>query len=85
MAYKSDLFDKKHYIYRAYIGDELAYIGVTTNPTGRFSNHRAQKEWWQDITKISLEEAESRLRAFDKERKYILNERPTYNIAYLEE
>lgn len=84
MAYKSDLAHKVHYIYRAYIGEELAYIGVTTNPAGRFSNHQAQKAWWENVTHITFEEAESRLRAFDDERTYIINERPAYNIAYLE-
>jgi len=82
MAYKSDLYNRQHYIYRAYIGDELAYIGVTTNPAGRFSKH-SRKPWWDQVTEITFEEAENRLRAFDSERTYIITERPKYNVAYL--
>lgn len=80
MAYYSDLIGQKHYVYRAFIGDDLAYVGVTVNPAGRFANH-SRKYWWREVTRVDLVECESRADAFAMERDAIRRENPTFNIA----
>lgn len=80
-AYRSELIGRPHYVYRAYIGEVLAYVGVTTNPTSRFTKHRSQKAWWRTVTEITLTEYDDRTDAFEAEKRAIADEDPQYNIA----
>lgn len=80
-AYRSDLMNRTHYLYRAYIGDRLAYVGLTVNPPGRFARHGVIKPWWRDVTRIDIEEIQSREDALDAEAEAIACEGPLYNVA----
>lgn len=79
--YRSRLVGRVHYLYRAYAGSELLYVGVTVNPSGRLSKHRYLKPWWALVTEVKFETHESRDSAFEAEREAILHERPVHNIA----
>lgn len=68
-------------LYRAFIGDELAYVGVTCNLLGRFSKHNHQKPWWRRVTWIQTEWYETRAEAFEAEKDAIARENPRYNVA----
>lgn len=68
-------------VYRAFIGDRLAYVGVTRNTLGRFSKHAVQKSWWQDVDRIDIDWHDTRAEAFAAEKRAISDERPLYNVA----
>ena len=73
--------DRETCVYRAWIGRELAYIGITCNPLGRFSKHHCQKEWWKLVDRIDIEWFSSRHEALRAESEAIASEMPRYNIA----
>lgn len=79
--YRSRLVGRTHYVYRAYAGTELLYVGVTVNLAGRVSKHRHLKPWWSRVTDIKVEACASREAAFDAEREAIIHEQPSRNIA----
>lgn len=77
--YYSDMVDRKTCVYRAFIGDRLAYVGLTLNPKGRFSAH-SRKPWWREVTRVDLEWFDGREAAKEAERAAIRDESPLYNI-----
>ena len=68
-------------VYRAFIGMELAYVGVTRNPLGRFANHRSRKPWWAKVDHVNLEWFGNRAEALRAELQAISSEEPIYNVA----
>lgn len=70
-------------IYRAYDAtDRLLYVGVTSNPVGRFSTHRHKKDWWRSqVVRIELEWLPSRTHAFAAEKVAIATENPIHNVS----
>lgn len=43
------------WVYRVFDrNDVLLYVGVSTNPNGRFNQH-AQKVWWPNVARIELD------------------------------
>lgn len=68
-------------LYRAWIGEELAYIGITRNPDGRFSKHRYQKTWWPAVDRIDIEWFSTRQDALRAESEAIYAECPRFNVA----
>lgn len=73
--------DRQTCVYRAWIGDQLAYIGITCNPLGRFSKHQHQKGWWKTVDRIDVEWFDTRHEALRAESDAILAESPLYNVA----
>ena len=60
---ESDSDTTLHVLYRFFdASGNLLYVGITCNPSGRFSDHRT-KNWWRDVANITLEHADSRKRA----------------------
>lgn len=67
-------------VYRLYgTSDELLYIGSTVNPAARWSQHKASKEWWPDVTTYTLTWWSSQGQAYAEEYKAIRAERPAHN------
>ena len=49
-TYYSDICNKKSCVYWLYDADgELLYVGLTTNPLGRVSQHRCKQPWGKEI------------------------------------
>lgn len=79
--YYSDMVNQRTCVYRAYIGDHLAYIGLSLNPDGRFAAHSWRKPWWKQVTRIEMQWFEGREAAKTEERAAIANEAPLYNVV----
>jgi len=78
--YYSDMVNQKTCVYRAYIGDQLAYVGLTLNPDGRFAAHSWRKPWWKQVTRIDLAWFDGREAAKAEERAAISLENPAHNV-----
>ncbi|MFB4275783.1 GIY-YIG nuclease family protein [Nonomuraea sp. MTCD27] len=69
-------------LYRLYdTADRLLYVGVAGNPGRRFEQHRAEKPWWGQVARITLEHHPTREAALDAELTAIRTENPRHNIA----
>jgi predicted GIY-YIG superfamily endonuclease len=80
-TYWNDLADRPTCVYRAYIDDDLAYVGITRNPPGRFSKHLSLKSWWRQVDHIDLEWFDNRTQALAAERAAIHDEDPIYDVV----
>jgi predicted GIY-YIG superfamily endonuclease len=70
------------FLYRLYDGDgTLLYIGITRDPNGRFAAHAADKPWWDQVVRHSLEEVAAPTASI-VERDAIRAEHPRYNVAH---
>jgi predicted GIY-YIG superfamily endonuclease len=68
-------------LYRLYDNtDALLYIGIAGNPGRRFEQHRTEKPWWGDVTRITLEHHPTREDALEAELAAIRTENPRHNI-----
>ena len=77
---ESDSDTTLHVLYRFFdASGNLLYVGITCNPSGRFSDHRT-KNWWRDVANITLEHADSRNELEQLEIAAIQSENPRYNI-----
>lgn len=71
-----------HVLYRFFGHDRrLLYIGITCNPGARFNSHRLSKEWWSEVTSITMERFATRDELMSAERSAILTELPLHNVA----
>lgn len=59
---------------------ELLYVGISKTAFERFSQHQGTKEWFSEISQISLEHYPNRYLAAAHETIAIFNEAPRYNI-----
>lgn len=67
-------------LYRFYDNTSLLlYVGVTSDPDRRWSQHEETKEWWPQVASKTVEWCASRPEALDKERIAIRIEKPLYN------
>lgn len=72
-----------HTLYRFYNAEgHLLYVGITSNPPARFSQHRQQKQWWSDVATIQLEQFADRDQLAAAEIKAIRQEKPLHNITH---
>ncbi|MHA0288313.1 GIY-YIG nuclease family protein [Mycobacterium sp. C3-094] len=68
-----------HVLYRIFNdADDLLYVGITNNPSSRFSDHRG-KPWWQWVAKITVEHHASREELREAEAAAIRDEHPWFN------
>jgi predicted GIY-YIG superfamily endonuclease len=73
----------EHVLYRFFgPSEELLYVGITMNPSRRFAQHGAGKEWWHEVDEIRMERLPSREAVLAAERRAIRNERPRYNVVH---
>lgn len=74
---------RPHALYRFWdSSDVLLYIGITMNPGERWKQHRAEKPWWFEVAKVTVENYPDRKSVLDAERDAIIAEGPKYNIVY---
>lgn len=59
----------------------LLYVGVSSNPGRRITQHSGSKDWWSQVTTTTMEHFITRQMALDAERIAIITERPIHNIA----
>jgi hypothetical protein len=70
-----------HTLYRFYgVDGALLYVGITCDPGSRLKQHRAGKEWWNEVAHIELEQYATRAGLERAERNAIVAELPRYNI-----
>lgn len=61
--------------------DELLYVGITARPWERWKQHRAEKAWWEEVAKVTIENFATRAEVKAAETVAIKTEGPRYNIA----
>lgn len=67
-------------LYRHFDADGgLLYVGMSTNPTHRMSNHRTTAHWAERIARMDVEWYDTRPLATEAERIAITNELPMFN------
>lgn len=72
-----------HVLYRFYSQPgELLYVGITNNPPSRFVQHRTQKDWWTEVSRIDLQSFSTRDDLAAAEREAIKSEHPRYNVTH---
>lgn len=72
-----------HVLYRFFSATgQLLYVGITMNPPQRFKNHRDSKDWWGEVSGITVENYTSRDELAQAERRAIQVEHPMYNIVH---
>lgn len=62
-------------------GNELLYIGITSNALNRISNHASDKPWFSEVTHATFEHFMSRAAVDAAETRAIRAEFPKYNKA----
>lgn len=74
--------DKPHVLYRMHDEhDTLLYVGITSNPAGRFQTHRGTQPWWDQVATIRLERFPDRASVERAESLAIRTENPVFNVA----
>ena len=69
-------------LYRFYDQDDtLLYVGVSSNPAGRWVTHAAEKQWWPQVVRKTVVIYGSRIEAEIAEGIAIRSETPLHNIA----
>jgi predicted GIY-YIG superfamily endonuclease len=61
--------------------DNLLYVGISLSTLTRLSQHR-KSEWTQDITRVDIQNFDSRLLALEAEEKAITTEYPKFNVTH---
>ena len=68
-------------LYKFWNKDKLLYVGISLNVFARLSQHKRDKDWWDEITEITVKHYDTREQALDAEAKAIKEQDPQYNIA----
>ena len=71
-------------LYRYYDADgRLLYIGISLNAVARATQHRADKHWWNDVARMTVEKIPGdRRHALEVERQAIRDEGPLHNVVH---
>ena len=69
------------YVYRLFQQDELVYVGKTVSPANRMKGHRADKPWFQDVTRVDIERFDSEAEAINAEAHDIREYVPRHNTS----
>lgn len=70
-------------VYRFYSADgALLYIGKTISPRSRLKSHRHGKDWFGDVSRITIEKHATETDALEAERAAIVAERPVHNVIH---
>lgn len=70
---------KEWAVYRMFDGDELLYVGMSSRTDARLKEHRGSAQWWDRVTRTTLEHFETKDEAMQAERAAILAEDPPFN------
>lgn len=69
-------------LYRLFdAADDLLYVGITTDPERRWSQHGSDKPWWRLVARRTVEWHADRKAAEKAESGAVQAERPLYNSA----
>ncbi|MFE1362616.1 GIY-YIG nuclease family protein [Streptomyces harbinensis] len=60
----------------------LLYVGISVNPTSRWSVHAGEKTWWPEVHRKDVEWFGDRQQAEAAEIAAIAKERPLYNVEH---
>jgi hypothetical protein len=58
----------------------LLYVGVSINAINRLSQHKVAAHWFDDISKVEIENYPTREEALKAEREAIIEEKPLHNL-----
>jgi len=64
------------------LDNELLYVGKSTTAAARIAQHHRGKDWWSDVTDISLQHFDTEETLAVAEIDAIKAERPRYNIQH---
>ena len=72
-------------LYRLYnADDELLYVGISMSALNRIGQHKAEKTWWHEVAKITIEtHMVPRAGIEEMERQAIQAESPRYNKKHV--
>lgn len=71
---------KHHQLYRHFdTYGRLLYIGISNSALTRLSQHRRDKDWYEDIAKMTITNYPSRNELLLAEKEAIVSEKPLYN------
>lgn len=60
---------------------DLLYVGISINAFERYKQHASEKEWFDDVSNMTIERFDTRQCALEAEMSAIKNENPKYNIV----
>ena len=60
--------------------DQLLYVGLTINPGRRFQKHMAEKPWWTEVAKVTMEQHPDLAALRAAEAAAIKTEHPLHNV-----
>ena len=67
-------------LYRLYSAEgNLLYVGITSDPARRFSQHAGEKKWWPQVVRRDVEWYETRDGALAAEEAAIRSKQPVWN------
>lgn len=79
----TELAMRNHALYRFYdVEGRLLYIGLTADLPTRLNNHRDDKPWWCEVTRVAVEHYPDRAAVIAAERRAIIAEGPRYNVVH---
>jgi len=69
-------------VYRLFdTAESLLYVGMSSNPTGRWKGHRRDKAWWSEVASYEIAWYPTRPEARAAELAAIQTEKPRCNVA----
>jgi predicted GIY-YIG superfamily endonuclease len=63
-------------------GGQLLYVGITSSPDHRFTQHASDKVWWPEVRGITLEWYDDRESVEKAEKRAIRTENPRHNVVH---
>jgi len=70
-------------LYRFYdAGGRLLYVGISLSAVKRAAEHRGDKDWWPEVSRMEVKRHPTRAAALDAERAAIATEGPAYNVTH---
>lgn len=67
-------------VYRIWSSTELLYLGCSGSLQSRLENHSREREWWNEVENVTVEEFPDRTTALAVERAAIRAEQPKHNL-----
>lgn len=74
---------KRTSLYRHFNGEgQLLYVGISLSAIQRLGQHKEHSDWFESITRVTIEQFDTREEALEAERSAIFRERPLHNIQH---
>ena len=70
-----------HDVYRAYLGGDLIYIGISVNVFKRLSEHKKYARWYWEADRLEVVRRPNRSAARAEEARVIAESAPRYNVT----